>query len=115
MAGARERRAAVHIGGQQLLSRSVHVEQIPAGAPGLAGIIDRVNELLLVDAPELRERPFQESAGQGDDATVCDRGDATVDSTGGIDQREAGIRIAGYEVRHHAGAISDWKPADARG
>src|SRR5207237_5039314 len=79
-----------------------------------AGIVDRVDELLLVGSPELHERPFEESAGQGDDAAVCSGGDATVDSTRGIDQREAGVSIAAHEVRHHAVTISGGKAAHTR-
>src|SRR5256885_2091187 len=66
--GAREGGPAVHVGGEDLLSRTVHEEEVPAAPLGSSGIVDRVDELLLVGSPELHERPFQESAGQGEDA-----------------------------------------------
>ena len=112
--GAREGGPAVHVGGEHLLSRTVHEEEVPAAPLGSSGIVDRVDELLLVGSPELHERPFQESAGQGEEAAVCSGGDATVESTRGVDQREAGVSIAAHEVRHHAVTISGGKATHAR-
>ena len=115
--GAPERGPPVHVGGEDLLSRTVH-EEVPA-APFTHECDTRMrlsvgDELLLVGSPELHERPFEESAGQGDDAAVCSGGDATVESTRGVDQREAGVSIAAHEVRHHAVTISGGKAANTR-
>src|SRR5437588_11195406 len=95
--GARERGPAVYVRGEHLLSRSVH-EEGPAAPLRSAGIVDRLDELLLVGSPELPERPFQESAGQGYDIAACHGGDATVDSARTIAQREAAVGVVCHEA-----------------